>query len=72
MMDWFLKLWCRVQAGPERFARVSVDDLIALPPGEARVWTDEATGHQWAIMHLDDFDHICDRGGLQRKRLPEP
>ena len=71
MKDWFLKLWCLVQAGRERFASVSVDDLISLPPGHARVLEDGETGHQWAVMHLDDFDHICDRAGLKRKRLSE-
>jgi len=38
----------------------------ALPPGEVKVVTFPATQEQFAVMHLDDFDHIMQLAGLRR------
>ncbi len=58
-MNWLLRLFVEAKLPPKRYTRVSIDELIALPAGVVQVWTDDATGHSWAIMNRDDFEHIA-------------
>lgn len=64
-MNWLLKLWCQLQMGPRRVIRINLDEWTALKPGAVIVLSDDSTGHRWAVMHLDDFEHAIDQAKLR-------
>ena len=47
------------------------DDMTDLEPGKVSIVTDHRNGNQYALMHLDDFDHIAGLSDLVRKDPPE-
>jgi hypothetical protein len=47
------------------------DDAMDLKPGQVSVITDNRTGNQYALMQLDDLDHIAGLSNLRRGELSE-
>lgn len=50
------------------FWDAALDDL---EPGRVLRITDNRNGNEYALMHLDDFDHIADLSNLRRTDLSE-
>lgn len=48
------------------------DSVAELPPGEISVVTDKRNGNQYALMHLDDFDHLIGTGNKFQRRNTVP
>lgn len=67
-MNWLYRFFGRLEAGRPRYARINLDDLNRLEPGHVTVYADDMTGNQWALMHLDDFEHAVGVGKLQIRR----
>lgn len=64
-MMWCLKRWMAHHSPPKHVMLVNIEDWKNLPPGRVNIST-APTGEQWAVMHLDDFDHLCEVAGLKR------
>lgn len=45
------------------------DEAREIEPGQVMIATDRRDGSQYALMHLDDFDHIAGLGKLIRRDL---
>lgn len=54
---------------PER-ATVDLQEWRDIPPGTVKTLEDKS-GHRWALMHEDDFEHILALAKLQMKRVSE-
>ena len=62
----FYAAWRRATAPP---VKSFWDNAVDLPPGVVSIVTDRRSGNQYALMHLDDFDHIAGLSNLQRREL---
>jgi hypothetical protein len=47
------------------------DEATDLKPGQVAVITDNRTGNQYALMQLDDFDHLAGLSNLRLEDLSE-
>ena len=47
------------------------DDAMDVKPGHVTVITNNRTGNQFALVQLDDFDHIAGLSNLRRGQLSE-
>ena len=54
---------------PER-ATVDLQEWRNIPSGIVKTLEDKS-GHRWALMHDDDFEHILALAKLQMKRVSE-
>jgi hypothetical protein len=45
------------------------DEAMDLEPGQVCVVTDNRSGNKYALMHLDDLDHIAELSNLRRREL---
>jgi hypothetical protein len=45
------------------------DELAELEPGAMYVLTCRDSGNEFAILHLDDFDHVAEVGNMRRRNL---
>lgn len=60
----------RLRAGPEPKPKNFWDGAMELEPGHISVVTDKRSGNQYALMHLDDFDHLLSTGNKFVRRHP--
>lgn len=61
----FFLFWKPFTTSPRQF-NVSAAELESIGPGQVQVLTDDSTGEQWAVMHLDDFEHLLGTGNRFR------
>jgi hypothetical protein len=57
----FYAAWRRLCA-PAPLVKSFWDDILDIEPGHITVLSDKRNGNQYALMNLDDFDHLIGTG----------
>jgi hypothetical protein len=67
MSVWQVIRWFLWLPDPKPRRKTLWQELEEMAPGEVMILTDDRNGMQYAVQHLDDFDHVAELCNLRRR-----